>query len=393
MIAGRSCPDCLVCVVVAEREIGREASDIVADGGVGRLDGLAREPVALRSGEITPIDALIVEDQLQRVAPEVDLLFLEKDLAAGLPDSRVVVGQRAVVVVVVEITPFHLKIGRPVEIMAVKQVRRIFAELLQGLVVHGGGCLAGCQGAVIPMVKTIVHAGGGKDQVVRLPEVEPGVQASEALPSPNLVKDRLPFESRGRPSLGLCGDILVVFGEGIVGVQGQYPGLEGERRGEAVDSPHDGSLSRELRLDEAFLFLALDNVDHAAGQLGAVDGGRVLDDLDPLDLVDVDPLERLLVGGKPVNIDGGVLVTVDQDTRGADRDVGQSPEGIVGLGVAQEILLVDPIDDLVYLLDDVLLRCHGDVVKGDDGVVHDDRIALEELRPKRAGKHAHKRHE
>ena len=90
------------------------------------------------SGEITPIDAFIVEDQFQRVAPEVDLLFLEKDLAAGLPDSRVVVGQRAVVVVVVEITPLHLKIGCPVEIMAVKQVRRIFAELLKGLVVHGG---------------------------------------------------------------------------------------------------------------------------------------------------------------------------------------------------------------------------------------------------------------
>ena len=152
-------------------------------------------------------------------------------------------------------------------------------------------------------------------------------------------------------------------------------------------------MSRELRLDEAFLFLALDDVDHAAGQLGAVDGGRVLDDLDPLDLIDVDPLERLLVGGKPVNIDGGVLVTVDQDTGGTDRDVGQSPEGIVGLGVAQEILLVDPIDDLVHLLDDVLLRCHGDVVKGDDSVVHDDRIALEELCPKRAGKHAHNRHE
>ena len=138
MIAGRSRPDRLVCVVVAEREIGREARDIVADGGIGRLDGEAREPVTLRSGKITPIDALIVEDQFQRVAPEVDLLFLEKDLATGLPDSRVVVGQRAVVVVVVEITPLHLKIGCPVEIMAVKQVRRIFAELLEGLVVHGG---------------------------------------------------------------------------------------------------------------------------------------------------------------------------------------------------------------------------------------------------------------
>ena len=44
------------------------------------------------------------------------------------------------------------------------------------------------------MVKAIIHAGGGKDQVVRLPEIEPGVEQPEALPSPDLVLDILPLE-------------------------------------------------------------------------------------------------------------------------------------------------------------------------------------------------------
>ena len=44
------------------------------------------------------------------------------------------------------------------------------------------------------MVKAIIHAGGGKDQVVRLTEIEPGVEQPEALPSPDLVLDVLPLE-------------------------------------------------------------------------------------------------------------------------------------------------------------------------------------------------------